>query len=396
VLQRVASNPRSAPTLLAKPKNRLNKEEPMAGTDTIRVNSDRLIDYVTHVFVALDVPEDDAHIIADVLVTADLRGVDSHGVARLRRYVQGIRDGVMLPRPDIKVVHETPATALIDGGAGLGQPVSLRAMRLAMEKAQAVGAGFVSVRNSNHYGIAGYYAMMALAEDNLIGMSMTNADVLVVPTFGRDAILGTNPISVAAPAGKERPFVLDMATSTVPRGKLEVYNRLDKELPIGWATDERGLDTTNANRVLQNFKSRAGGGLLPLGGAGELLSGHKGYGLALLVDILCGVLPGAAYANLVYPKDPSGKPLPANIGHFFGAWRIDGFRPVDEFRATMDDIIHRLKDLPKAEGQSRIYIHGEKEYEEAERRRADGIPLLRKVYDDLQAISGEVGVVFDM
>ncbi len=368
----------------------------MAAQDTVRVDHEKLTDFATRVFVALGVPEEDARVTADVLVVADLRGVDSHGVARLRRYVQGIRDGVMIPRPAIQVVHETPATALIDGGAGLGQPVGQRAMRLAIAKAQAVGAGFVAVRNSNHYGIAGYYAMMALEAGNLIGMSMTNADVLVVPTFGRDAILGTNPISVAAPAGRERPFVLDMATSTVPRGKLEVYDRLGKEMPVGWATDERGLDTTDAGRVLRNFKSRAGGGLLPLGGAGELLSGHKGYGMALLVDILCGVLPGAAYANLVYPKDASGKPLPADIGHFFGAWRIDGFRPVEEFKASMDDIIHRLKDLPKAEGQSRIYIHGEKEYEESERRRMQGIPLVGKVYEDLKAIAGEVGVRFDI
>jgi LDH2 family malate/lactate/ureidoglycolate dehydrogenase len=209
-------------------------------------------------------------------------------------------------------------------------------------------------------------------------------------------VLGTNPISVAAPSGKESPFVLDMATSTVPRGKLEVYDRLDKEVPIGWATDERGLDTTDAGRVLRNFKSRAGGGLLPLGGAGELLSGHKGYGLALLVDILCGVLPGAGYANTIYPKDASGKPLPANVGHFFGAWRIDGFRPVEEFQASMDDIVRRLKDTPRAEGQSRIYIHGEKEFEATERYRAEGVPLVGKVYEDLRAIGGETGVAFDL
>ncbi len=368
----------------------------MAAGESIRVPPDRLREFVTRVFVALGVPQEDSAITADVLVEADLRGIDSHGVARLRRYVQGIRDGVMVPRPEIRVVHETPATALIDGGAGLGQPVGVRAMRLAIEKAKAVGAGFVAVRNSNHYGIAGYYAMMALEEGNLIGISMTNADVLVVPTFGRDAMLGTNPIAVAAPAGKERPFVLDMATSTVPRGKLEVYDRLGKAMPIGWATDERGLDTTDAGRVLRNLKNRAGGGLLPLGGAGELLSGHKGYGLALLVDILSGVLPGAGYADTIYPRTPDGKPLPANVGHFFGALRIDGFRPEEEFRATMDDIIRRLKDSPKAEGQTRIYIHGEKEFEATERNRVEGVPLLGKVYDDLRAIAQEVGVAFDL
>jgi LDH2 family malate/lactate/ureidoglycolate dehydrogenase len=368
----------------------------MATTDTVPVKPRQLADFATHVFTALGVPEEDARITADVLVAADLRGIDSHGVARLRRYVQGIHDGVMLPRPEIQVVHETPTTALIDGGAGLGQPVGVRAMRLAIDKAKKLGAGFVAVRNSNHYGIAGYYSMMALQEGNLIGISMTNAAVLVVPTFGRNAMLGTNPISVAAPSGKELPFVLDMATSTVPRGKLEVYDRLEKNLPTGWATDETGQETTDAGRVLGNLKSRAGGGLLPLGGVGEILGGHKGYGLALLVDILCGVLPGAGYANTIYPKTAEGSPLPADVGHFFGALRIDGFRPLEEFQATMDDIMTRLKESAKAEGQTRIYVHGEKSYKETERRKTKGIPLIRKVYDDLEAIAEEVNVPFTL
>ena len=363
--------------------------------EAIRVWAEPLKAFCERVFQKLGVSEEDARITADVLVAADLRGIDSHGVARLRRYVEGLQTGVMVARPQEQVVRETPATALIDAGAGLGQPVSYRAMQMAIRKALEVGAGFVTVRNSNHYGIAGYYAMMALEHD-CIGMSMTNADVLVVPTFGRNAMLGTNPIAVAAPAGEERPFVLDMATSTVPRGKLEVYDRLGKPMPIGWATDERGLDTTDAGRVLRNLKNRAGGGLLPLGGAGELLSGHKGYGLALLVDILCGVLPGAGYANTIYPRTPEGRPLPANVGHFFGAWRIDGFRPEEDFRATLDDLIRRLKDSPKAEGQTRIYIHGEKEFEATERNRREGVPLIRKVYEDLRAIAGEVGVAFTL
>ncbi len=167
--------------------------------------------------------------------------------------------------------------------------------------------------------------------------------MLVVPTFGRDAMYGTNPMALAVPAGQERPFVLDMATSTVPRGKLEVYNRKAKALPLGWATDEQGIPTTDASRVLDNFTKRAGGGLLPLGGAGEEFSGHKGYGMGMLVEILSAVLPGAAYLTSVYPKGADGKPLPANLGHFFGAWRIDAFRPADEFKADMDDLIRRLK-----------------------------------------------------
>jgi LDH2 family malate/lactate/ureidoglycolate dehydrogenase len=301
----------------------------------------------------------------------------------------------MIARPDIQVIHETTSTALIDGGGGLGQPVSVRAMRLAIDKARDIGAGFVAVRNSNHYGIAGYYALMAL-EQEMIGISMTNAAVLVVPTFGRDARLGTNPISVAAPAGQERAFVLDMATSTVPRGKLEVYNRQEKSIPEGWATDAQGVPTQNPGEVLQNLLERAGGGLLPLGGAGELMGGHKGYGLALLVDILCGVLPGAGYANTIYPKTDQGKPLPANVGHFFGALRVDGFRPLESFKATMDDIIGRLKNTPKAQGEDRIYIHGEKEFELEAERRANGVILHPKVVADMKLIAEESGVLYDL
>ncbi len=351
---------------------------------------DPLRKFCEQVFVSLGVERAGAAVTADVLVSADLRGVDSHGVARLKRYVDGLKAGVMKARPATRVVAETPATITYDADAGLGQPVSHAAMRKALEKAVALGAGFATVRNSNHYGIAGYYAMMAL-EENMIGISTTNSDVLVVPTFSRNALLGTNPIAVAVPAGKNAAFVLDMATSTVPRGKLEVYDRLGKPMPAGWATDETGVGTADATRVLKNFTTRAGGGLSPLGGAGELLSGHKGYGLALLVDILSAVLPGAAYADLVYPKK-DGKPLPANLGHFFGAFRIDAFRPLDEFKRDMDDLTNRLKNADKAAGADRIYIHGEKEWEKAAEREAKGIPLHPKVVATLSQIGRDAGV----
>jgi L-2-hydroxycarboxylate dehydrogenase (NAD+) len=224
---------------------------------------------------------------------------------------------------------------------------------------------------------------------------MTNADCLMVPTFGRDAMLGTNPISVAVPSEKERPFILDMATSVIPKGKIEVYQRSGEELPLGWATDERGIASTDAARVLNNLNTRAGGGVLPLGGMGELFGGHKGYGLALLVDILCGVLPGAGYADTIYPKTSEGKPLPANVGHFFGAFRVGGFRPLEDFQTTMDDIIRRIKASPKAEGQQRIYIHGEKEFEAVEERMATGIPLSPEVAADLKAIAEELKISYD-
>jgi L-2-hydroxycarboxylate dehydrogenase (NAD+) len=361
----------------------------------VQVQADSLRSLCVQVFQEMGMPAEDARITADVLVTADLRGVDSHGVARLGFYVERLRNGVMIPRPNVQTVSETGVTALVDAGGGMGHPASYRAMKKAIQKALDVGTGFVAVRNSNHYGIAGYYAMMALEHD-CIGISMTNAFVFTVPTFGRSAMLGTNPIAVAAPAGRDRPFVLDMATSTVPFGKLEVYDRLGKALPPGWAVDEAGRPATDPGPLMENLRSQTGvgGGLLPLGGAGELLGGHKGYGLALLVDVLCGVLSGACYADLVYPRAPDGQPLPSGIGHFFGALRVDAFRPLAEFEAAMDDLQQRLKNASKAGGQGRIYIHGEKEFEEAERRSREGIPLDPKVLAELEEIATESGVEF--
>ena len=359
------------------------------------VRADALSDFCVQVFLETGVSEEDARLTADVLVQANLRGIDSHGVARLARYVNGLKDGVMLARPEEKVVTETPTTVTVDAGAGLGQPVSYRAMKMAMSKAKMYGSGFATVRNSNHYGIAGYYAMMALEQD-MIGISTTNAAVLVVPTFGRNAMYGTNPIALAVPAGKERPFVMDMATSTVPRGKLEVYHRQEKALPTGWATDELGVPTADAGRVLDNFTKRAGGGLLPLGGAGEELSGYKGYGMGLMVELLSAVLPGAAFLTSVYPKDAAGKSLPANLGHFFGAWRLDAFRPVGEFKDDMDRFVQELKGGSLAEGAARIYVHGEKEFEEAERRASQGIPMETKVEASLRKIAADLGIAYSL
>ena len=367
----------------------------MTGETGSRVGAQPLKRCCKRVFQALGVAEENARIAADVLVAADLRGIDSHGVARMRLYADWIRQGVIIPRAQARVLAETPATAVIDAGGGLGHPVSYRAMEKAIRKARDVGAGFVAVRDSNHYGIAAYYAMMALEHD-CIGFSTTNAGALMMPTFGQDAMLGTNPIAVAAPAGQEWPFVLDMATSTVTHGKIEVHARLEKPLPLGWATDETGASTTDTDRVLENLEQRAGGGLLPLGGAGELLGGHKGYGLSLLVEILCAVLPGALCSDLAYPQTPDGKPLPSRLGHLFGAWRVDAFRPVGAFKTTMDDLQQRLKNAPKAKGQSRIYVHGEKEYEEHERRAREGIPLIAKVTADLRALAGELDIVYDL
>ena len=354
-----------------------------------------LAEFCQRVFEKLGIPPEDAFTTSDVLVLADLRGIDSHGVARLRRYYSGLKNGMMVPKPQMKVVHETPISALLDGGAALGQVAGKRGMEMAIDKALQNGAGFVAVRNSNHYGIAGYYSLMALKHD-LIGIALTNSDAYVVPTFGKEVMLGTNPISVTVPAMNERPFVLDMSTAVATLGKLEVYSRMGKKLPPGWATDEKGRSSDDPVRVIANIRGKAGGGILPMGGEGEEFGGHKGFGLDLLVDILCGVLSGSGYLNLLYPKTPDGKPLPSMVSHFFGALRVDFFRPVQEFKKDMDDLIRRLKNSAKAEGQTRIFVHGEKEFELEEKHRQEGIPLYFKVYDDLKAIAAEVGVKFDL
>jgi len=357
----------------------------------VLVSAEALRAFCVQVFEKLGVSHDDAKITGNVLVAADLRGIDSHGVARLSRYANYLKDGRARARFEARIVHETSSTAVIDGGAGLGPPVAYRAMQLAISKARDSYVGFVAVRNSNHFGIAGYYAMMALEHD-LIGMSASNAKPVVLPTFGREAMLGTNPLSIAVPAGRERPFVLDMATSTVAQGKVEICEREGKPIPLGWATDEKGRPTNDPILVLRNIGDRIGGGLLPLGGMGEELGGHKGYGLALVVDVFTALLSGAAFSDLTYPADKDGRPLPSNIGHFLGAIRVDGFRPLSEFKATMDDLVCRIKGSSKLDGVSRIYIHGEKEFETSERRHREGIPLCHEVALDLQTIAKDLGL----
>jgi L-2-hydroxycarboxylate dehydrogenase (NAD+) len=355
------------------------------------IRAEPLIRFCRRIFEEVDVPEADAQIAADVLVSADLRGIGSHGIARLGElYVRRLQSGVIVARPHIQVTQETMATALLDGGGGLGHPIAHKAMSLAIAKACQAGAGFVAVRNSNHFGIAGYYAMMAL-EHNCVGLCMTNTNRWTVPTFGRSPVLGTNPLAVAVPAGNERPFVLDMATAIVPIGKLEMRDRLHQPIPLGWATDEQGAPTDDPGLVLRNAQHSVGG-LLPLGGDGEELGGHKGYGLAVWVDIFSAMFSGAMYADMLYPREPDGTPRESRVGHFFGAWRVDAFRPVSDFKAGMDDLLQRLKNAPRAAGQERIYVAGEKEYEETERRKREGIPVPTPVLNDLFTLGHELGI----
>lgn len=345
-----------------------------------------LRNYIVRFFLKHNVSEQHARLAAEILITADLRGVSSHGIIRLNTYYGSrIRKGLIDPTSPFRVEHETPSTLHIDGGNGLGMVVGYNAMQLCIQKARESGAAFVTAHNSNHYGIAGYYAMLALPHD-MIGMSFTNAQPLVAPTYGRTALIGTNPIAVAAPTLNQRPFVLDMATSIVPIGKVTVYDKAGESIPAGWGIDKDGQITTTPRDVLQ------GGALMPLGGT-ALMRGYKGYGLGLMVDIFAGVLSGAAYGPHV---GRSGQNNIANVGHFFAAIRIDAFRDPLDFKHDLDAYIELLKDAPKAAGEDRIFIHGEKEFELAEKHEREGVPLFLEVVRGLREAGEAEGVPFDL
>ena len=358
------------------------------------VNDEKLTNFTSQIFQKLGVSREDSDVTADILVASDLRGIPSHGVARLKRYYDGIKNGLMIPDAKATIEKESASTASINANNGLGQPAGYFGMNLAIQKAEETGLGFVTVGHSNHYGIAGYYSMMALDKGNLIGISMTNSAPLVVPTFSKDMMIGTNPISIAAPCTNERPFVLDMATSVVPRGKFEVYERENKPVPAGWAVDEQGVPSTDTARIVQNMAKTLGGGILPLGGAGELLSGHKGYGMSLMVDILSGVLSGAKFGPFVKAKAGGEKFI--NVGHFFGAIKIENFIDLNQFKNTMDNMIQTLKNSQKAKGENRVFIHGEKEYEKFEDYKKNGVPLQDKVVNALKQMGEETGVPYDL
>ncbi|MBW3470424.1 Ldh family oxidoreductase [Arthrospiribacter ruber] len=348
----------------------------------------RLYTFTKNILLKIGCPEQDASKAADVLLSADLRGVDSHGVARLSGYVRLWEKKRINAVPDIKIVHETPSTAVVDGDAGLGLVVAPFAMNVAIQKAKTAGTGWVSVKNSNHYGIAGYHAMMALEED-MIGLSFTNASPLVAPTFSKERLLGTNPIAVAIPAGQEAPFVADMATTTAANGKLEILQRKNSDAPTGWVQDQEGRPTKDANGV------KKGGALLPLGGDREHGS-HKGYALGAIVDIFSAVLSGANYGPWVPPfvafLEPDPNPVGEGLGHFFGAMRIDAFRPASEFKGHMDNWIQRFRNANPTDGNSKVIIPGDPERELEQERIKSGIPLLQPVYDDLCGLGDKFGV----
>ena len=343
--------------------------------------------FVCNVFQGIGCSPEDAEGAAKVLVSADARGIESHGVARLSGYIRLWEAKRINPTPNVQIVHETPSTAVIDGDGGLGLVVGPKAMQKVLELAAKAGTGWVAVRNSNHYGIAGYHAMLALEAD-MIGISTTNASPLVAPTFGAERLLGTNPIAVAVPADQEPPFVADMATTTAANGKLEVLMRKNQQAPLGWLQDKDGQPSTNA------FGVKEGGALLPLGGSREMGS-HKGYALGGLVDILSGVLSGANFGPWVPPfvsySEPSDDPVGEGLGHFFGAMRVDAFGEAAAFKKRMDTWIRRFRSSKVVEGQERVLIPGDPEREMEMYTDKHGITLGPGVADELVALGKRFG-----
>lgn len=348
------------------------------------VSHARLRDFIAAVLEALKMSPSNAALTAELMVRTDLRGVDSHGIGMLPKYVEWTRAGFIDPAAEPVIVRDDMATALLDGQKGLGHPVSVMAMDMALTKAATYGIGIVAVRNSNHFGACANYSTRAL-ERGMIGFCVTNSPfVATVPTFARKPMMGTNPLSLAAPAATRSPFVLDMATSTVAIGKLHIASRWNKPIPEGWALDASGRPTTDPRVALAARR------LSPLGGSREQ-GGHKGYGLAVLVDILSGVLSGGVYGDLL-DRGGMRERQWLNTGHCFAAIDIKRFRPVEEFEAAMDDMLQALADTPRVEGQERVYTAGEPEDDIERERLAHGIPLAPALVAQVNVIAAELGV----
>ena len=352
---------------------------------------EQLHGFTARVFAHFGVPAGDADRAAEVLTAADLRGIDSHGVARLHFYAEMFEKGRLNPRPNVRVLRESPSTASVDGDNGLGLVVGPRANDLCMEKAEAAGTGWVSVCNSNHYGIAGWYVLQGLARDR-INWSMTNASKLVTPLWGNERMLGTNPIAIAFPGLDEPPIVIDFATCTAAYGKLEIARRKGAKIPLGWAVDKDGRDTDDPDAMID------GGALLPLG-ADRDHGGHKGYALALMVDVLSAVLSGANWGPFVPPfavsYAPAARSVGKGLGHFFGSMRLDGFIDPTEFKRQIDDVVRTLRGTKAAPGTSGPLIPGDPERLAEVERRRDGVPLPTVVVDHLRALAVRTGVAFE-
>jgi L-2-hydroxycarboxylate dehydrogenase (NAD+) len=348
---------------------------------SIKLRREELEGFCGHIFETYGVRSERASCQAKVLVAADARGIPSHGVARLPRYIAGLETRQMLPDAEPLTLRESPTSLLVDARGGLGGPVSAMAMRTVIEKAEKSGMAFASVGNSNHFGIAGYYAMMALDHD-MIGLAMTNTAALGVPTNAKQVMFGTNPIAFAAPASREKAFVLDMSTTVVTRGKIEVYERAGEELPPGWAVDKNGLPAKDPKSLLLDMFYRRGGGIVPLGGDSEKSGGHKGYGLAIMVDVLTGMLAGAGVGPSIMDTEVSS----ARVSHCFAAMRIDLFQDPRVFKNSMDEMLSALRSCEPADEETRVYYAGLKEAESEDITSLEGVVLESSVYERLRSI----------
>jgi len=352
---------------------------------------EKLREFCARVFLHFGVPKKDAEQAADVLACADLRGIDSHGVARMYSYFGMLSEGHINPKAKIKIVRSTASTATVDGDNGLGLVVGPQANVIAMEMAEKAGSGWVSVCNTNHFGIAGYYVLKALERD-LIGWAMTNSTKLVAPLWGAERMLGTNPIAIAFPGKEEPPIVIDLATSAAAYGKIEIARRMAKPIPAGWAINREGRNTISPDELID------GGAMLPLGSERER-GGHKGYALAMMVDILCGALGGANWGPFCPPfalrQEIPKRSVGKGIGHFFGAMRINGFIDADEFKRQIDDYVRTFRATKPAPGMKGPLIPGDPEREAEQVRRKDGVPLILPVIEDLRDISRKTGIPFE-
>jgi L-2-hydroxycarboxylate dehydrogenase (NAD+) len=346
--------------------------------------------FMIDVFQGLGTPEEEARICADVLITSDLRGIESHGVGRLKYYYDRIQAEVQFTTTEIEIVKETETTALVDGHHGMGHVIAYRSMRMAIDKARRYGLGAVTVRNGTHFGIAGYYPLMA-AEEEMMGLTVTNARPAIAPTFGTEPMLGTNPIAFAAPSDMGFPFCFDGATSISQRGKVEVAARAEKPVPEGWIIDDQGEPMTDPDEILERL-GQATAAFLPLGGAGELLAGYKGYDLATMVEVLSASLCGGVFMKDLLGFAEDGSRRPYMLGHFFLAIDVEHFIPLELSRRITGQIMRALQEARKAPGQERIYVAGEKEWEKEKLVHEQGVPVNPNLRRELQIMRDELGI----
>ena len=358
--------------------------------DVVRLQADELEAFMVDVFIALGTPEEDARVCADVLITADKRGIDSHGINRCKPiYYDRIRAGTQNAVTNFDVVRESKSTAVVDGHNGMGHAIARRCMAMAIDKAKEYGTGMVVTRNSTHYGIAGYYALMA-TDAGMIGITGTNARPSIAPTFGVENMLGTNPLTFGMPTDEAFPFVLDCATSVTQRGKIEYYEREGRETPAGLVIDRQGNTQTDSAQILKDLVAGEAA-LVPVGGIGEETGGYKGYGYATVVEILSSALQAANFMKALTGMQ-EGKRIPIELGHFFMAIDVEAFTELDAFKKRTGDVLRGLRSSARAPGKDRIYTAGEKEYLAWQERKVDGIPLPEGVQRDMVAMRDELGL----